>query len=106
MAKSGDLLVALVERFRPEEADGFSAIYQLNLSGDDGGTWYLSVANRQCSLDTGISSHPDVTITVSAQDWVDLLSGKLDGYTAFFQGRVDVQGDLALVLRLQEMFGF
>jgi len=106
MPKAETVLVSLVKRFRSAEAAGLTATYQLNLTGDDGGIWYLAVANQECSLGAGAAPQPDVTITITADDWVDLLAGKLDGYTAFLQGRVDVQGDLSLALRLQSMFGF
>jgi putative sterol carrier protein len=106
MSRAETILFGLVKRFCAQEAAGVSATYQLNLTGDEGGNWYLSVSDEKCSVGTGTSAHSDVTITMTADDWVDLLSGKLDGYTAFLQGRVDVQGDLSLALRLQSMFGF
>jgi len=106
MSKAGAILVSLAKRFCAEEAAGVTATYQLNLTGDDGGNWYLTVGDQKCALAAGTLPQPDVIITMTADDWVDLLSGKLDGYTAFLQGRVDVQGDLGLALRLQSMFGF
>jgi putative sterol carrier protein len=106
MAKPEDLLASLVGRFCAKEAAGFEAVYQINLTGEDGGNWYLTIADQKCALAGGASPQPDVTITMAAEDWVNLLAGKLDGYTAFLQGRVDVQGDLSLALRLQSMFGF
>jgi putative sterol carrier protein len=106
MSRAENILFGLVKRFCAQEAAGVNAIYQVKLTGDEGGDWYLSVSDGKCTVDAGTSGHPDVTITMGADDWVDLLSGKLDGYTAFMQGQVDVQGDLSLALRLQSMFGF
>jgi len=99
-------LNSLVERFRREAAVDLSAVYQLHLTGSERGDWYLRIADGKCSLLPGSAGEPDVTITMAAQDWVDLLAGRLDGYTAFFQGRIEVTGDLSLALRLQSAFGF
>jgi putative sterol carrier protein len=99
-------LNSLVKRFREAEAKDLTAVYQLRLTGDQGGLWHLTVSNRQCSLTPGAAERPDVTITVAALDWVDLLAGRLDGYAAFVEGRVQVEGDLSLALRLQGLFGF
>jgi len=106
MSKSEAVLATLIKRFRPTEAADVTAVYQLHLTGDGGGHWHLTIAEQQCTLTNGSHPEPDVTITMTADDWVDLLSGRLDGYVAFLEGRVEVKGDLSLALRLQGMFGF
>ena len=106
MATAEGTLARLVKRFRPEAATDLKAIYQLDLTGEEGGRWYLAVADRQCSLSPGAAPRADVRIAMKAEDWVALLAGRLDGYSAFFQGRIQVEGDLTLALRLQSIFGF
>jgi putative sterol carrier protein len=99
-------LINLAKGFRREAAADLTAVYQLRLTGDGGGVWQLSIADQQCAVLPGPAERPDVTITMAAGDWVDLLSGRLDGYNAFFQGRIRVEGDLSLALRLQGLFEF
>ena len=43
----------------------------------------------------------DTTIKVAWQDWQDMASGKLDGMTAFMQGKLAVEGDMSNAMQLQ-----
>ena len=43
----------------------------------------------------------DTTIKVSWSDWQDMASGKLDGMTAFMQGKLSVEGDMSNAMQLQ-----
>lgn len=101
-----EILTDLVNRFQPAAADGLSVIYQLDLTGEGGGTWHLTVADQTCTLTDGPAPQADVTIGMSAEDWVSMLAKKLDAYTAYFSGRLNIHGDLGLAMRLQTLFGF
>ncbi|MFB3882302.1 MAG: SCP2 sterol-binding domain-containing protein [Armatimonadota bacterium] len=106
MQSPAELLTELVARFQPSAAGGLKAVYQLELTGNGNGCWHLVVAERQCRLCPGPAERPDVTITVSAEDWGELVSGRLDAFTALASGRLQVEGDLELAMRLQAVFGF
>jgi putative sterol carrier protein len=43
----------------------------------------------------------DTTIKVAWSDWQDLAAGKLDGMTAFMQGKLAVEGDMSNAMQLQ-----
>ena len=43
----------------------------------------------------------DTTIKVSWEDWQALSEGKLDGMTAFMQGKLKVEGDMSNAMQLQ-----
>ena len=43
----------------------------------------------------------DTTIKVAWSDWEDLAAGKLDGMTAFMQGKLKVEGDMSNAMQLQ-----
>ena len=43
----------------------------------------------------------DTTIKVAWSDWQDMASGKLDGMTAFMQGKLKVEGDMSNAMQLQ-----
>lgn len=46
---------------------------------------------------------PDVTFTVNDADIIDLVTGKLNPQKAFFQGKVKIQGNMGLALKLTEL---
>jgi putative sterol carrier protein len=43
----------------------------------------------------------DTTIKVTWGDWQDMADGKLDGMTAFMQGKLSVEGDMSNAMQLQ-----
>ena len=43
----------------------------------------------------------DTTIKVAWSDWQDMSEGKLDGMTAFMQGKLKVEGDMSNAMQLQ-----
>ena len=95
----------LKQRFRPDAAQGLNAVYQLNLTGEEGGTWHLVVLDKTCQILAGAASRPSATISLSVADWEALTAGRLDAFTALLQGRLRIDGDMGLATRLPALFG-
>ena len=104
-SRPDDYFAELQQRFRPEAAQGLNAVFQLNLTGDDGGTWHLVVLDKTCRILAGAAPEPNATISLSSGDWEALTSGKLDAFTALLQGRLKIDGDMGLATRLPALFG-
>ena len=47
----------------------------------------------------------DTTIKVAWEDWQAMADGKLDGMTAFMQGKLAVEGDMSNAMQLQGVLG-
>jgi len=95
---------AMPGRFRPERARGVSATIQYEITGEGGGRWYVTIADGSCALTEGTAPSPTLTLTMAAQDWLDLTQGKLAGQAAFLAGKLKLKGDMSLALRLPGMF--
>ncbi|MBV8138115.1 MAG: SCP2 sterol-binding domain-containing protein [Deltaproteobacteria bacterium] len=91
-------------RFNKEAAKGLNAIYQFDLSGDGGGKWHVIINNDSCQVKEGPAASPSITISMTAQDYLDMLSGKLNGQMAFMTGKLRIAGDMGLALRMQSLF--
>ena len=91
-------------RFNKEAAKGLNAIYQFDLSGDGGGKWHVIINNDTCQVKEGPAASPSITISMTAQDYLDMLSGKLNGHMAFMTGKLRIAGDMGLALRMQSLF--
>ena len=46
----------------------------------------------------------DCTIAISLEDFESLVAGDLDATTAFMMGKLKVDGDMAIAMRLREVF--
>jgi len=53
----------------------------------------------------GEAENPNITITVTSSDWMDIVSGKLNGQMAFLTGKLKIQGDMSLAMKLQNLTG-
>jgi len=96
---------AMSGRFKPERAQGLKAIIQYDITGPDGCTCHVEIADGQCALKEGGAAQPNLTLTMSAQDWLDMVAGKLNGQVAFMSGRLKHKGDMSLLMRLPGLFG-
>ena len=99
------VLADFIKRFSPAAAEGLSAVYQLNLSGDGGDVWHIIIADQKCQLAAGPGESPDVAITISVDDWEGLIAGRLDPFSAYISGQLGIVGDLSLATRLATLFG-
>jgi putative sterol carrier protein len=91
-------------RFKKEAAQGLKAAYQFDLSGEGGGKWQVLIDNDKCDVKEGAHPSPNITISMAAQDYLDMAAGKLNPQAAFMSGKLRISGDMGLALRLQGLF--
>jgi putative sterol carrier protein len=96
---------AMPGRFRPERAQGLKAVIQYDITGPEACTYHVDIADGRCTLGEGGSPQPQLTLTMSGQDWLDMLGGKLSGQVAFMSGKLKHKGDMSLLMRLPGLFG-
>jgi putative sterol carrier protein len=88
----------------PEAAKGMSSVIQFNLTGDGGGNYHVVIKDGACSVVEGTHASPNMTMTIAAQDYVDMISGKLNGQMAFMSGKLKIAGDMGLAMKMQTLF--
>ncbi|XP_031798813.1 hydroxysteroid dehydrogenase-like protein 2 isoform X1 [Sminthopsis crassicaudata] len=80
------------------------AVYMFELSGEDGGTWYLDLKNNGGTAGSGHPSEPvDVVMTMTTSDFVKMFSGKLKPAMAFMSGKLKIKGNMALAIKLERL---
>jgi len=82
--------------------DDVTVAVQFHLTGPDGGSWYLVSRRGEATRHEGAAVDPAVTVTASAADWHAIQDGRLDRTEAFLGGRLRVEGDLSLLMQLEE----
>jgi putative sterol carrier protein len=99
-----DVFDGMRENFHPEKARGVHVRYLFELSGPNGGDWWIDVTDGTCKMGKGKIENPNVTYVASDKDWVALSNGKLGGKWAFFTGRLKIRGDRGLARKMDEIF--
>ena len=94
----------LNERFVPSAAKGLNAVFQFELSGDGGGTYNIAVNDGTMEVKEGPAATPSVTIKMSADDYLKLINGQLNGTMAYMKGQMKVTGNLMLAQKMQAVF--
>lgn len=94
----------IADNFKSENAAGMTATYQFDITGEGGGKWFAKIENGALTSGEGETENPNCTVTVSASDWLDILSGKLDGQMAFMAGKLKIAGDMSLAMKLNSLF--
>ena len=94
----------MVKRFIPEKAEGVNAVIQFNLSGDNGGLFWLRVADGKCEAGEGVAENPKMTLKALADDYFAVAMGELNPTQAVFTGKLKIEGDMGLAMKLTTMF--
>jgi putative sterol carrier protein len=92
------------KRFRADKAAGVNATIQYDITGDQGGTWHAVIKDGACAVNPGAAPSPNLTLTMSSQDWLDMTTGKLSGQMAFMSGKLKLKGDMGLAMKIGGLF--
>ncbi len=103
-AKIRRMMADMPAAFNPEKAEGVNAVIQYNLTGEGGSQWQSRIAGGVCTVEEGVAENPTLTITMDANDYVEMMAGRLDGMQAFMTGKIKVSGDIMLASRLMTFF--
>jgi len=98
------IVESMVERFRPDKAEGVDMRIGYDLSGEGGGGWTISIRDKTCTVKKGVDAGCTVVMHMDAEVFVDLSLGKLDGATAFSSGKVRIDGDMSAAGATAKLF--
>ena len=104
MATVKESFEAMPGRFRADKASGTNAVIQYDIGGDGGGTWNAVIKDGACTVTEGAAPNPNLTLSIAAKDWLDMLAGKQSGQMLFMSGKLKVKGDMGLAMKLGSMF--
>jgi putative sterol carrier protein len=102
-----DLFNSMPGRLQADQAAGVNMSILFDLSGPEGGQWYVDLADGQVNVNqTAGAGAPNATVRMSAEDFQAMSSGSLNPMMAFMTGKVKVEGDLNSVMKFQQLVGF
>jgi putative sterol carrier protein len=93
--------------YRPDRAAGWTGDIRYELTDARGATrtWTVTCEPDRARVGEGTAPDPGLTIKLGVADFIRVAAGDLDPAKALLSGRMDLEGDFAVALRLAAMFG-
>lgn len=99
-----DALEAVVVGAEPSKLASMDKVVMFDLAGEGGGQWTATISDGTIELVEGAAPPPDTTFKMKADVFLGIVNGKINPVAAFMQGKVRVQGDMSVAMRLQSLF--
>ena len=91
--------------FIPEKAQGVNAIIHFKFTGEEASEWSAAIADGKCAVTSGApADKATMTLTADSTDYIKVITGEIDGMTAFMQGKLKLGSDLNLAMKMVQMF--
>lgn len=97
------IFTGIAARIDPTKASDLNATIQFELSGDSGGSYWLKFENGTAEAGEGAIADPKMTLRTSADDFAGMVAGKLNPMQAFMMGKIKIQGDTGIAMKLMPM---
>jgi len=99
------VFAGMVDAFLPDRAGKDSAVIQWDLMTPEGPRVYqLAVADGKCQWNRDSLAQSRVSLKIAVPDFLRLITGKLGGMQAFFQGKLKVGGDVIFAQTQEKWF--
>ena len=84
--------------------EGVHKTVQFKVTGDEPGQYYVVVNDGEVKVHKGVADNADATINTPSDVWLQISSGKLNGAVAFMTGKFQVEGDMMVLMSMQNWF--
>ena len=88
---------------KPDVVSKINAVYQFNISGPNGGQWSVDCTRPGGAVSSGQAAAPKCTVACTDADFLNIVNGKLNAQMAFMSGKLKIQGDMGLAMKLQQI---
>lgn len=88
---------------KPDVVAKINALYQFNISGAEGGSWSVDCTVPGGKIAAGTAAGARCTVAATDKDFLNIVNGKLNPQMAFMSGKLRIQGDMGLAMKLQQI---
>jgi putative sterol carrier protein len=88
---------------KPDLIEKINAVYQFNIAGPGGGVWSVDCTQPGGKVQPGSAPNAKCTVSAVDLDFLAIVNGKLNAQMAFMSGKLKIQGDMGLALKLQQI---
>lgn len=97
-----DIVFIMKSKFNVSVVVGLDLVFQFNI--EDGDNYYLVVKDGICEVVQGDVENFNVILIMDSEILKGIISGEIDGMQVFMVGKLCVEGDMMLVMKLGELF--
>jgi len=98
------IITQLPSKFRPNASDIQDVIFQLRVSGRQGGDWHIIIRNEKCLVAEGVHNNPDVIMKIKGSDFVKLVRGEITASLASAAAKLRIEGDAFKAQLFEKLF--
>ena len=92
----------LTDRFNSEAASDLNKVFQFSITDAD--SFYLNIQDGSLSSAWGEHKDPNITLYMDEAVFIGVVTGEIDGMSAFMKGQLRVEGDVMLATKLGKLF--
>lgn len=101
MTSVADAVKAMQAKFNPEAARGLDLVFGFNITDEDK-QYALVVKDGTCDIQEGEHADANCTLVLDSETLKGIVSGETDGMQAFMGGKLRVEGDMMLSMKLAD----
>ncbi len=102
MTSVADIIEQMKAKFNADAASGMENVFQFSI--EDGDDFFVAVNDGSFEIGNGTNDDPSVTLIMSTETLVGIMTGETDGMQAFMAGQLRAEGDMMLATKLGELF--
>jgi putative sterol carrier protein len=102
--KPQDLIDMVEEELQsnPAKYSGKNFRCQFDISGENGGSWYVLINDKKKVVTKGTLKDPVCTVMMKESDFIRLVHGDLNAPMALLTGKIKIKGDMNHAIKLVE----
>lgn len=85
----------------PEPMKGFNGVVQYDVHSEETGTYQHFFQDGKLTVKKGVEINPDVTMSLSYENFKKFLLGKQSGAVALLTGKVKAKGDISKGMKIE-----
>ena len=99
-----EVVLPTLLRWKGPAADALGVVVRFVVTGRGGGTWTVRLRPPKAGVVAGQEWAADLTITITAGEMTNILTGKFDPRSAIAEGNIEISGDLSVLRRVGFLF--
>ncbi|ABS25737.1 SCP2 sterol-binding domain-containing protein [Anaeromyxobacter sp. Fw109-5] len=88
---------------KPDVVQKINSVYEFNISGPGGGVWTVDCTSPGGKIVEGHAPNAKCTVAATDADFLNIVNGRLNAQMAFMSGKLKIQGDMGLAMKLQQI---